>query len=311
MDYSIHKIKFNKSVKQKEQKKIIKLLLNKKVFEIKKLKKSNDVEHLKRAYFISKSFKNEAYPNFVIIVGRLKPSHVKLHGAGLSDIFNKIKSTVSNVVSNIFSLRDSFNNTAQSMLKIHGDKIINSISVFRAPLKQSSLLVKVLNGFSSENIPYEKLFHLGFIISVGETKLRVEKNQVISIDEVYTLKPETEIIEVPLNSKQITFNDFLNNAVNKFGKDRIFKYSAFNFNCQCYVRDTLEANGLYNTVINDFVYQPMENVIKNLNGSVPKTINAITNTAAYINKLIGGGSKNNLSKEELKILMKVLKILEQ
>ena len=68
MDYSIHKIKFNKSVKQKEQKKIIKLLLNKKVFEIQKLKKSNDVEHLKRAYFISKSFKNEAYPNFTIIV---------------------------------------------------------------------------------------------------------------------------------------------------------------------------------------------------------------------------------------------------
>ena len=41
------------------------------------LKKSNDVEHLKRSYFISKSFKNEAYPNFTIIVGRLKPSHVK------------------------------------------------------------------------------------------------------------------------------------------------------------------------------------------------------------------------------------------
>ena len=122
------------------------------------------------------------------------------------------------------------------------------------------------------------------------------------------MKPETEIIEVPLNSKQITFNDFLNNAVNKFGKDRIFKYSAFNFNCQCYVRDTLEANGLYNTVINDFVYQPMENVIKNLNGIVPKTINAITNTAAYINKLVGG---SKLSNDELKILMKVLKILEQ
>ena len=37
MDYSIHKIKFDKSVKQKEQKKIIKVLLNKKIFD--KLKK--------------------------------------------------------------------------------------------------------------------------------------------------------------------------------------------------------------------------------------------------------------------------------
>ena len=43
MDYSIHKIKFDKSVKQKEQKKIIKVLLNKKIFDIKNLKKSNDV----------------------------------------------------------------------------------------------------------------------------------------------------------------------------------------------------------------------------------------------------------------------------
>ena len=135
-----------------------------------------------------------------------------------------------------------------------------------------------------------------------------EKNQVIGIDEVYTSKPETEFKEVPLNSKQITFNDFLNNAVTKFGKDRIFKYSAFQYNFQAYVRDTLEASGLYSSDINNFVYQPMDSVIKNVNGLVPKTVNAITNTAAYINKLVGG---SKLSNDELKILMKVLKILEQ
>ncbi len=83
MDYAIHKIKFNKSVKQKELKKIIKLLLNKKTFKTKNLKTTNDVEHLKRSYFISKSYKKEVYPNFTIIVGRLKPSHITLHGAGL------------------------------------------------------------------------------------------------------------------------------------------------------------------------------------------------------------------------------------
>ena len=58
------------------------------------------------------------------------------------------------------------------------------------------------------------------------------------------------------------------------------------------------------------MYQNLDSVIKNLNGFVPKVANAITSTAAYVNKLIGGG-KNNLSNEELKILMKVLKILEQ
>ena len=103
----------------------------------------------------------------------------------------------------MFSLRDSFNNKAQAVIKKYGDQTINSISVFRAPINQSSLFVKVINGLSSENIPYEKLFHLGFIISVGGTKLRVEKNQVIGIDEVYTSKPETEFKEVPLNQNRL------------------------------------------------------------------------------------------------------------
>ena len=39
--------------------------------------------------------------------------------------------------------------------------------------------------------PYEKLFHLGFIITIGGTKIRVEKNEVIGIDDVFTSKPES------------------------------------------------------------------------------------------------------------------------
>ena len=108
----------------------------------------------------------------------------------------------------------------------------------------------------------------------------------------------------------IIFNDFLNNGVNKFGKDRIFKYSAFQYNCQCFCKDVLEANLLYSQAINNFVYQPLESVIKNISGVVPKVANVITSTAALVNKLIGG-NKNNLSNEELKILKKVLKMLEQ
>ena len=308
MDYSVHKLKFNKAVSQKEIKKIIKLLLAVKTFNIKKLKTTNDVEHLKRSYFISRSFKKEVYPNFTIIVGRLKPTHVKLHGAGLSDIFNKIKNTVSNVVSNVFSLRDGFNNKAQAVLKKYGDQIINNISIFRAPVVGSPFLVRVINGLSSKNIPYEKLFHLGFLISTGGTRIRIEKNEVIDMDEVYSLKPETGIIVVPY-TKQMTLNEFLNNTINKIGKERMFKYSAFNNNCQRFVKDNLESNGLYNNDINSFVYQPMETVVQNMNGFVPTFANAITNTASYINKLIGGSK--NLSNDELKILKQVLKLLEK
>ena len=61
-----------------------------------------------------------------------------MHGAGLSDIFNKIKSTVSNV----FSVRNEFNNNAQAMLKQYGDKAINSLSIFIAPINQSIASVR-------------------------------------------------------------------------------------------------------------------------------------------------------------------------
>ena len=308
MDYSIRMIKFNKSVCETKIKKISKLLLNKEKITIKKLVKSNDVQHLPAKFFVAKSFKREKHNGFVVIIGRLKPSHVTMHGAGLSDIFNKIKSSVSNV----FSVRNDFNNKAQAMLQKYGAQSINNISVFRAPVNGYSYVVKFLNSMSSQNIPYEKLFHLGFIITIGGTKIRIEKNEVISIDDVFTTKPESEFIDVPIQGKApIIFNDFLNNAVNKYGKDRIFKYSAFDKNCQCFVRDVLEANYLYNPTINNFVYQKLDSIVKNINGIVPKAFNAITSTAAFVNKMIGGSEKGHISNEELKILMKVLKILEK
>jgi hypothetical protein len=94
------------------------------------------------------------------------------------------------------------------MITKYGNQIITSISVFRAPINGSSLLVKVINGLSSQNIPYEKLYHLGLLISIGGTVVRFEKNEVTGIDDAYVLKPETETIVVP-NNKQITFNELI------------------------------------------------------------------------------------------------------
>ena len=163
----------------------------------------------------------------------------------------KLKATVSN----IFSIRNDFNNKAQAMITKYGNQVINGISVFRAPINGSSLLGKGINGLSSQNIPYEKLFHLGLLISICGTVVRFEKNEVIGIDDAYVSKPETETMVVPYN-KQITFNELIHDTINEIGKQQMFKYSAFQYNCQCMVKDVLESNGLYNDDINKFVYQP-------------------------------------------------------
>ena len=73
------------------------------------------------------------------------------------------------------------------MLTKYGDQQINSISIFRAPINGSSLFVKVINGLSTKDIPFDKLFHLGLLITINGTRIRVEKNEVIGIDDVYTL----------------------------------------------------------------------------------------------------------------------------
>ena len=140
-----------------------------------------------------------------------------------------------------------------------------------------------------------------------EPVVRFEKNEVIGIDDAYVLKPETETIVVPYN-KQIAFNELINNTINKIGKQQMFKYSAFQYNCQCMVKDVLESNGLYNDDINKFVYQPLEQVIKNVNKVVPTIANAVTNASAYINKLIGG---NKLNDNEVKLLKQILRIINK
>ena len=305
-EYAIQKIKFKKDVSLSKIKKHCLKLLGRKKVVVKRLVKSNDVVHLPMKCFIS--VKQETHRDFTIFIGHLKPSHAKLHGSGFSDIFNKIKSTVSNTISSVFSLRDGFNNKAQAMLQKYGDQQISSISVFRAPVGNSSLMIRIFNGLSTKNIPYDTLFHVGLLVMINGVRIRIEKNEVISIDDVYTLKPQTETISVSYN-KQLTLNELLNNTISKIGKEHFFKYSAFVFNCQCITKDILESNGFYSNDIHSFIYQPMEEVLKNMNRFVPIVANAITNTSAYINKLTGGNKlimEAELKKRSMKDLKSIL-----
>jgi hypothetical protein len=59
----------------------------------------------------------------------------------------------------------------------------------------------------------------------------------------------------------------------------MFKIQHFSINCQCMVKDV---NQMDNDDINKFVYQPLSEVIKNVNKVVPTIANAVTNASPYI-----------------------------
>ena len=66
----------------------------------------------------------------------------------------------------------------------------------------------------------------------------------------------------------------------------------------------LESNGLYNK----FVFQPLEQVMKNVNKVVPVIANTVTNASAHINRLIGG---NKLNEDEVKLLKQILRVINK
>jgi hypothetical protein len=132
----------------------------------------------------------------------------------------------------------------------------------------------------------------------------VEKNHVVKIDTNYTTSDLTQVCDVDqYNSKSLTLNNMLNIAVERYGKEKIHRYSSFQNNCQMFVKDVLSANGLYNDTINSFVYQDMANARE----SMPITnsiANRVTDMANVANKLIGG------SREEIEAYNAVRKLYD-
>ena len=118
----------------------------------------------------------------------------------------------------------------------------------------------------------------------------------------YTLTPERNN-RCTLYNKQLTLNEERNNTISKIGKENMYKDSAFQYNCQCMVKDILESNGLYSNDINKFVYQPLESVVKNVNKYAPIVANAITNTSGG-NKLIMEAELKKRSTKDLKSILR-------
>ena len=84
----------------------------------------------------------------------------------------------------------------------------------------------------------------------------------------------------------------MNNTLNKIGKDNFFIYDGFgNRNCQSFIRDILQSNGIYNDRIASFVFQPMDEFAKEL-GYTTGVSKFITDIGAFGSRLIGTGKED-------------------
>ena len=227
------------------------------------------------------------YMKYLINHGEVKKDFLEhfdeLHGGGFFDFFR--------------SPKKEYNNTSTNTLREYGNDKILSITLNRSPIM--SILNSALNVLSFgawkralKKQSIDKLFHLSMIVKVqhGSTQkmITVEKNEVINISPKTTIKENAEIEEVPLHGKNITLNTLMSKARENKSADDYFLYDGFKRNCQDFLLNIVEANGLLTPDIRSWIKQDVAELAKDVPEMLPKVMNTVTDLGARFNQAIGG-----------------------
>jgi hypothetical protein len=121
----------------------------------------------------------------------------ELEGAGIFDFFR--------------SPKESYNNVSTRTLNQFGPNFITQIEVMRTPIFK--VLDKAINFISfgkwnqlKNKYNYDSLFHLCLIATLaGNRKISIEKNANVDIHPQVSIKPNSEVLNVPLNGRNITY----------------------------------------------------------------------------------------------------------
>jgi len=230
----------------------------------------------------------------------------ELDGAGLfNNIVAKAKSFFSDVAKKAFTatakataplVRQDYPPKVRQYLQENGDGVVQSITIQRTPI--NSMIDKALNLLSfgkfeeaKRKYAYDKLFHLSMVviyIKNGEMKrVFIEKNEVINVSETFKIQKDTQIMPVPFNTGSLTLGAMMSNAAKAYGP-AFFLYDAFTNNCQVFINNVLDANGLNTPAVRAFIDQDAQTLVKELPGYVAPLAQTLTNVAAVADRVVSG-----------------------
>jgi hypothetical protein len=210
-----------------------------------------------------------------------------MSGSGIFDYFRRIFNPY------------MYNRNSTNILNKYGNNKIMVLQINRTPIFNS--INKALNlislgkwGELKEKYNYDTMFHLSIVATILTNdgkyiRILVEKNEQINISENVKIYSTTEMEIIPTSIKNLTLNSMLKKTLEKIGKEDFFIYSAFNNNCQKFIKNILISNDLYNSKLDKFVYQNIVDLVDELPNYVPFTANSITNLASWLKRLSGAG----------------------
>tara|TARA_R110002072_G_scaffold7864_1_gene41943 strand:- start:1475 stop:2161 length:687 start_codon:yes stop_codon:yes gene_type:complete len=209
----------------------------------------------------------------------------------------------------IIGAKLSFSNKITKILDKYGNQKIRSIYIGRRPI--NSLVEKAFNIISlgkwsklRDQYYYDKLFHLFLIIQMDDdTVISFEKNSIVTMteDDVRCSTKDTECVKLDYPTDSITLDDLVRKPLERIGKEKYFIYDPFKQNCQIFIRAVLETFGLYNKKVDDFVYQDITDIVKELPWYVKYVAKGVTDLDATISKVSGAGKEPD-KQEDLEIL---------
>ena len=209
-----------------------------------------------------------------------KARYSSMEGGGLTDYFSKgISSYLPNFanVTNQF-VSEGYPRDSLMWLRKNGSEQVRTIRVRRAPVNKN--IERALHFISlgqweegKKAAGYDSMFHLALIVNGRYT---IEKLAKIRLATAIERLPNEEFMDVPITDR-LFIGDMLERTETVMGKERYFRYDAFENNCQNFVASILRANNLMTPELNLFVVQPVDELLKKQPGYLQAVSRTLTN----------------------------------
>ena len=211
----------------------------------------------------------------------------------------------------LFGAKLEFSNKIKKILDKYGNQRIRSIYIGRRPI--NDMVEKAFNIISlgkwsklKNQFYFDKLFHLFLIIQMDDdTVISLEKNSIVTMTEndMRCSMKDTECVKIDYPTDSITLDDLVRKPLERIGKEKYFIYNPFQANCQMFIRAVLQTFGLYSKRVDDFVYQDITDIVKELPWYVKYVAKGVTDLDATVSKITGAGKEPEPdTKEDLEIL---------
>lgn len=202
--------------------------------------------------------------------------------------------------------------SVRNILKKYGHLPVVRITFRREPIQK--VFTEIINILTlgdlkkqMKKLNYDDVYHLSSIFHLQDTDgsiiyLFVEKNEV-PVMRVVTSVYSGDTISTDIDGKT-TLSEAIQNAENKFGKNRIWVYDAVVSNCQRFLLDILEANNWATPAVSKWILQDAAELLSK-DKRLQTLMKGVTNLANRIDVAIQGrGIQQQLKKALSQLIAK-------